>query len=141
MVISVSSEAGLFHSVSLDKPVLTKAFDCRDHPASEVFVTGTFDDWGKTVKLDKKSGNLHEKLVELPQADEKIYYKVRPLCYSSTRILENAYEHCRSVSLTCLNGKCTLPRLHWRFRHVRVKHGPYSSVLHFLSCLKLTISL
>ncbi len=49
---------------------------CREHPASEVYVTGTFDDWGKTVKLDKK-GNVHEKLVELTSANEKIYYKVR----------------------------------------------------------------
>ena len=49
----------------------------RDHPANEVFVTGTFDDWGMTVKLDKKDGNLHEKMVELPNASEKIYYKVR----------------------------------------------------------------
>jgi len=48
----------------------------RDHPADEVYVTGTFDDWAKSVKLEKKDGNLHEKLVELPQATEKIYYKV-----------------------------------------------------------------
>ena len=53
----------------------------RDHPASEVFVTGTFDDWAKSVKLEKKAGNLHEKLVELPNAEEKIYYKVYPLPY------------------------------------------------------------
>ncbi|MCJ1486364.1 hypothetical protein MMC06_006541, partial [Schaereria dolodes] len=46
-----------------------------DHPAREVYVTGTFDDWGKTVKLNKKEGNLHEKLVDLPSVDEKIYYK------------------------------------------------------------------
>ncbi|MCJ1247682.1 hypothetical protein MMC30_004897 [Trapelia coarctata] len=46
-----------------------------DHPATEVYVTGTFDAWAKSVKLEKKEGNLHEKLVELPHADEKIYYK------------------------------------------------------------------
>ena len=40
-------------------------------------MTGTFDDWAQSVKLDKKSGTLHEKLVELPNTDEKIYYKVR----------------------------------------------------------------
>lgn len=39
-------------------------------------MTGTFDDWARSVKLEKK-GNIHEKLVDLPQADEKIYYKVR----------------------------------------------------------------
>lgn len=46
----------------------------REHPANEVWVTGTFDDWGRTVKLDKR-GAIHEKLVEL-RASEKIYYKV-----------------------------------------------------------------
>lgn len=39
-------------------------------------MTGTFDDWSKSVKLEKKEGNVHEKLVELPRADEKIHYKV-----------------------------------------------------------------
>jgi hypothetical protein len=39
-------------------------------------VTGTFDDWGKTVKLDKGTGPRHEKFVQLPKADEKILYKV-----------------------------------------------------------------
>ncbi|KAI9813316.1 MAG: hypothetical protein M1827_004258 [Pycnora praestabilis] len=44
------------------------------HPASEVYVTGTFDDWAKSVKLEKK-GDVFEKLVELPEAEDKIYYK------------------------------------------------------------------
>lgn len=48
----------------------------RNYPASEVFVSGTFDDWAKSVKLEKKGEDLHEKLVELPRADEKIHYKV-----------------------------------------------------------------
>ncbi|KAL2047778.1 hypothetical protein ABVK25_011328 [Lepraria finkii] len=47
-----------------------------EHPASEVYVTGTFDDWAKSVKLEKK-GDYFEKLVELPLSKEKIYYKVR----------------------------------------------------------------
>ncbi|SLM41227.1 Immunoglobulin E-set [Lasallia pustulata] len=47
----------------------------RNYPASEVFVSGTFDDWAKSVKLEKKGEDLHEKLVELPRADEKIHYK------------------------------------------------------------------
>ncbi|KAJ5953114.1 hypothetical protein N7454_000010 [Penicillium verhagenii] len=42
-------------------------------PASEVFVTGTFDDWGKTVKLDRV-GDIFEKEVSLP-IGEKIQYK------------------------------------------------------------------
>lgn len=39
-------------------------------------MTGTFDDWAKSVKLERKAGTLHEKHVELPSTDEKIYYKV-----------------------------------------------------------------
>ena len=37
-------------------------------------MTGTFDDWGKTVKLEK-SGDIFEKEVTLPKS-EKILYKV-----------------------------------------------------------------
>lgn len=48
----------------------------RDHPASEVYVTGTFDDWSKSEKL-VKTGDVFEKDVTLKSADEKIYYKVR----------------------------------------------------------------
>lgn len=46
----------------------------RDHPAIEVYVTGTFDDWGKSVKLEKEAGGF-VKRVDLPLG-EKIYYKV-----------------------------------------------------------------
>lgn len=45
-----------------------------EHPANEVFVTGTFDDWNKTQKLDKK-GDIFEKEVTLPISTDKIYYK------------------------------------------------------------------
>ncbi|EOD47794.1 putative carbohydrate-binding module family 48 protein [Neofusicoccum parvum UCRNP2] len=45
-----------------------------EHPASEVYVTGTFDDWAKTVRLDPKDGAF-EKTVQLPQNDEKVLYK------------------------------------------------------------------
>ncbi|KAK2036931.1 hypothetical protein LZ31DRAFT_560842 [Colletotrichum somersetense] len=44
------------------------------HPAEEVYVTGTFDNWTKSEKLEKV-GNLFEKTVTLPDASEKIYYK------------------------------------------------------------------
>lgn len=40
-----------------------------------MFVTGTFDDWAKSVQLEKK-GDVFEKEVHIPKADEKIYYKV-----------------------------------------------------------------
>lgn len=49
----------------------------REHPdAEEVFVTGTFDNWTKSVKLEKK-GDVFEKTVELENTSDKIYYKVR----------------------------------------------------------------
>lgn len=39
-------------------------------------MTGTFDDWGATVRLDKK-GDVFEKLVDLGQTNKPVYYKVR----------------------------------------------------------------
>jgi Glycogen recognition site of AMP-activated protein kinase len=48
----------------------------RDHPAEEVYVTGTFDNWSKSEKL-VKTGDVFEKNVTLSSAAEKIYYKVR----------------------------------------------------------------
>ncbi|KAF5486451.1 Signal transduction protein MDG1 [Colletotrichum fructicola] len=45
------------------------------HPAEEVYVTGTFDNWTKSEKLDKV-GDAFEKTVTLPEASEKIYYKL-----------------------------------------------------------------
>lgn len=48
---------------------------CRPHPAEEVYVTGTFDDWKKTEELEKVGG-IFEKKVKLLVASEKIYYKV-----------------------------------------------------------------
>ncbi|TDZ26308.1 hypothetical protein Cob_v000503 [Colletotrichum orbiculare MAFF 240422] len=44
------------------------------HPAEEVYVTGTFDNWTKSEKLEKV-GATFEKTVTLPEATEKIYYK------------------------------------------------------------------
>ncbi|KAI1353499.1 hypothetical protein F5Y01DRAFT_312694 [Xylaria sp. FL0043] len=52
----------------------------RDHPANEVYVTGTFDDWKKTEKLEK-TGDGFEKKVALPDSSSKIYYKVRRFTY------------------------------------------------------------
>lgn len=40
-----------------------------------MFVTGTFDDWGKTVKLDRK-GDVFEKQVHLPVTGDKVHFKV-----------------------------------------------------------------
>ncbi|OHE91990.1 hypothetical protein CORC01_12726 [Colletotrichum orchidophilum] len=44
------------------------------HPAEEVYVTGTFDNWTKSEKLEKV-GSSFEKTVTLADASEKIYYK------------------------------------------------------------------
>ncbi|KAL3475005.1 hypothetical protein BJX99DRAFT_247791 [Aspergillus californicus] len=44
------------------------------YPANEVFVTGTFDDWGKTIKLDQK-GDVFEKEVHLPTTGENVHFK------------------------------------------------------------------
>lgn len=54
-------------------PVLTA--DCRPYNANEVYVTGTFDDWGKTVQLDRV-GDIFLKEVSLPTTSDKIQYKV-----------------------------------------------------------------
>ncbi|KKY15127.1 putative carbohydrate-binding module family 48 protein [Diplodia seriata] len=43
-------------------------------PASDVYVTGTFDDWAKSVQLDHKDGRF-EKTVQLPENDDKVLYK------------------------------------------------------------------
>lgn len=48
---------------------------CRPYPATEVYVTGTFDDWGKTVQLDRV-GDIFVKEVSLPATSDKIQYKV-----------------------------------------------------------------
>ncbi|PQK13394.1 hypothetical protein BB8028_0004g03250 [Beauveria bassiana] len=45
-----------------------------EHPAEEVYVTGTFDNWTKSVKLDKR-GDIFEKTVSLEIPSDKVYYK------------------------------------------------------------------
>ncbi|KAF9769807.1 hypothetical protein IL306_012719 [Fusarium sp. DS 682] len=55
-----------------------------EHPADEVYVTGTFDNWTKSVKLEKE-GNVFSKTVDLKEPEGKIYYKVRERQRASTR--------------------------------------------------------
>lgn len=55
---------------------LTPYFFTREHAAEDVYVTGTFDNWTKSVRLEKV-GDVFQKTVELPEASQKIYYKVR----------------------------------------------------------------
>ncbi|KAF4979821.1 hypothetical protein FZEAL_4037 [Fusarium zealandicum] len=62
-----------------------------EHPADEVYVTGTFDNWTKSVKLDK-NGSVFSKTVDLKDTSDKIYYKVRqrlepPASCYATRLL------------------------------------------------------
>lgn len=45
----------------------------RNHPAGEVYVTGTFDNWEKSTKLEQE-GDAFVAKVELPI--EKTLYKV-----------------------------------------------------------------
>ncbi|KAF5023849.1 hypothetical protein F66182_4107 [Fusarium sp. NRRL 66182] len=45
-----------------------------EHPADEVYVTGTFDNWTKSVRLDK-TGDVFSKTVDLKEPSGKIYYK------------------------------------------------------------------
>jgi hypothetical protein len=95
--------------------VLT-AVAIRDHPASEVYVTGTFDDWSKSEKL-VKSGDSFVKDVTLPSAEEKIYYKVRggedQLRSLACGILDSIYavqlckESCFQAAKWLLTGACS----------------------------------
>jgi hypothetical protein len=64
-----------------------------EHAASEVYVTGTFDNWSKSEKLIQ-TGNVFEKNVMLPSAAEKIYYKVRKgqLCAIIAQELEFCFK-------------------------------------------------
>lgn len=48
----------------------------RPHAAEEVYVTGTFDSWSKSEKLEKV-GDHFEKTVTLPEDSGLIFYKVR----------------------------------------------------------------
>ncbi|KAK7746364.1 Cruciform DNA binding protein [Cytospora paraplurivora] len=45
------------------------------HAGEEVYVTGTFDNWSKSEKMEKVGDKLFEKSVDLPDSSDKIYYK------------------------------------------------------------------
>ncbi|KAM4065961.1 glycogen recognition site of AMP-activated kinase [Hirsutella rhossiliensis] len=45
-----------------------------EHDAEEAFVTGTFDNWRKSIRLEKKNG-VFQKTVPLDDTTDKIYYK------------------------------------------------------------------
>ena len=60
----------------LAAPIQVELTEYRAHPGEEVYVTGTFDDWSKSIKLEKE-GSVFEKTVDLPNATTKWLYKVR----------------------------------------------------------------
>ena len=67
-----------------------------------MYVTGTFDNWAKTEKLDPV-GTGFEKTVTLPDSSEKILYKVR------TRAREAAipFQPCFLGASSCRAGKAS----------------------------------
>lgn len=75
----------------------------RPYNGNEVFVTGTFDDWGKTVHLDR-NGDVFEKTISLPDTDEKIQYKVCIYQCFSTGLSSHSWRHTRlpsTITFTC----------------------------------------
>ena len=76
--MSPESQPSSPHSVPHATDKTDTRLSHREHPAEEVYVTGTFDSWTKSVQLEKK-GDVFEKTVDLKDASSKIYYKVRSL--------------------------------------------------------------
>lgn len=80
----------------------------REHPSDEVYVTGTFDNWSKSVKLDR-DGTAHEKTVNLPESSEKILYKVsssvRYVCWPDSAHA-SALSPSNSIVLSCYAAAC-----------------------------------
>ncbi|KAJ5095543.1 hypothetical protein NUU61_004899 [Penicillium alfredii] len=60
--------------------------------ANEVFVTGTFDDWGKTVKLDRV-GDVFAKEVSLPVEKTQYKFVVDGTWTTDSRVREENDEH------------------------------------------------
>lgn len=85
--------------------------DVREKPASEVYVTGTFDDWKQTVKLEH-DGTIFQKTVTLPSSD-KIYYKVNRAAATHARHRQRRKARltkaCHSLSLM-VNGPRRTPK-------------------------------
>jgi len=52
-------------------------YDCRPYTANEVIVTGTFDNWARSLQLENK-GRYWEKTVPLGdvKSGDKVLYKV-----------------------------------------------------------------
>jgi hypothetical protein len=72
-----------------------------------VYVTGTFDNWSKSEKLEKV-GDIFVKDVTLSSAAEKIYYKVRDGNNCSTRILLSKMIEVTTEIWSCVGAKWLL---------------------------------
>lgn len=77
-------------------------------------MTGTFDSWTKSVKLEKE-GDVFQKSVELDDASEKIYYKVRcaevrrlRLCLGSIFFFAPSFPIPKHPSMMIPLSPCTL---------------------------------
>ena|SRR2546423_10612042 len=82
-------------------------FNCRTaSDADDVYVTGTFDNWSKSNKLEKTAHGTLEKEVSLPMA-EKISYKVQ---FTRTRVF-SSHALPRVSHFPCM---CFRPRLTFR---------------------------
>ncbi|KAF7549018.1 hypothetical protein G7Z17_g6671 [Cylindrodendrum hubeiense] len=75
-----------------------------EHPAEEVYVTGTFDGWTKSVKLEKE-GDVFQKSVELKDASQKIYYKIKTTGPDLPKMIAN------NVNKTALHPTGVTPHL------------------------------
>jgi hypothetical protein len=92
---------------------------CRPYDANEVFVTGTFDDWGKTVKLNRVGG-IFIKEVSLP-VREKIQYKVCP-CSLFLQFFPLCGVHV-AVSGCCLRLASNPSFSQWREKRMTLHHA------------------
>jgi len=103
---------------------LTWLCNYRDHPASEVYVTGTFDDWSKSEKLDRV-GDGFSKNVTLSSADEKIYYKVSPVAFPSgaARSCSGIMDHAIQVAICGALGLYAIISCNLRWKN----HGASAS--------------
>jgi len=68
----------------------TNVLNRTENDTDEVFVTGTFDNWARSIKLEPNSDGHLEKEVILP-LNEKVDYKVNHLptsrCYRNSGVV------------------------------------------------------
>lgn len=75
-------------------------FRDRPHAGEDVYVTGTFDNWSKSEKMEKV-GDAFEKSVDLPDTSDKIYYKVGTRSLNCLRVSAFSSPLFQSMRLSC----------------------------------------